>query len=270
MATYKSLISSLITYACPIWYPNISHTSVNKLQVLQNSALRIATGCVKMTSSDHLHSETKVLKVEEHLKMISFQLLATCLQPNHPSRQVVIADPGPRDKKTTLKKACYDQIGDLLVTDPVSQEGYIVDIKEARREIHTRAVEMAISSRSPNRVLGGAAPDVDVAETSLPRGARTTLAQLRSGFCSSLEDFKHRIGLSPSPLCPCCRQEEHTVRHLFQCDSHPTTLTPVDLWQRPETALEFLRNWPCFERIDPERPPPEPPPTQPTTRGAGL
>ena len=90
-----------------------------------------------------------------------------------------------------------------------------MDIKEARREIHTREVEMAISSMSPNQVLGGAVPDVDVAETSLPRGARTTRAQLRSGFCSSLGDFKHRIGLAPSPLGPCCRQEEHTVRHLF-------------------------------------------------------
>jgi len=42
------------------------------------------------------------------------------------------------------------------------------------------------------------------------------------------------------------------------------------IWQQPETALRFLRNWPCFERIDPERPPPEPPPTHSTTRGAGL
>ena len=146
----------------------------------------------------------------------------------------------------------------------------IGNIKEARKVIHTRTVDRAIASRSQNRVLDGVTPEVNEEEESLPRGARTTLAQLRSGYCSSLNDLRHRIGLTPSLLCPCCRQEEHTVRHLFQCDSHPTTLTPTDLWRRPETALRFLRDWPCFERIDPERPPPEPPPSHPTTRGAGL
>ena len=147
--------------------------------------------------------------------------------------------------KKTLKKACYDQVQDLLVTDPASQEGYIGDIKEARKVIHSRTVDRAIASRSQNRVLGGVTPEVDEEEESLPRGARTTLAQLRSGYCSSLNDFRHRIDLAPSPLCPCCRREEYTVRHLFQCDSHPTTLTLVDLWRRPETALRFFRGLDC-------------------------
>ena len=34
---------------------------IQKLQTLQNSALRVATGCVKMTSTDYLLEETKVL-----------------------------------------------------------------------------------------------------------------------------------------------------------------------------------------------------------------
>ena len=79
LITFKSLISSLFTYASPIWFPNISASSINKLQVVQNAALRIATGCVKMTPVDHLHTESKVLKVDEHLKMLCSQHLATCL-----------------------------------------------------------------------------------------------------------------------------------------------------------------------------------------------
>ena len=151
--------------------------------------------------------------------------------------------------------AFSDQISDLLV------DGCITDIKVARRILHTRAVREAIGSRRPNAVLSAAAPDIDDSEADLPRVARTTLAQLRSGYCSALNDFRHRIDLSPSPACPCCRQADHTTDHLFNCSEHPTDLTPLDLWHRPVEALEFLRTWPCFDRLHRERPPPEPPPT---------
>ena len=70
LATYKSIIGSLFTYAAPIWFPNTSMTSRNKLQVVQNSGLRIATGCVRMTGIDDLHAEAKSLKVEDHLGML--------------------------------------------------------------------------------------------------------------------------------------------------------------------------------------------------------
>ena len=60
---------------------NTSPSLVQKLQAIQNSALRIATGCVKMTSIDHLFEETKMLPVQDHLCLISFQYLARALQP---------------------------------------------------------------------------------------------------------------------------------------------------------------------------------------------
>ena len=37
-------------YAAPIWFPNTSPSLIQKLPSFQNSALRIATGCVKITS----------------------------------------------------------------------------------------------------------------------------------------------------------------------------------------------------------------------------
>ena len=77
LATFKFLIGSLFT---PKWFPNISQTSIIKVQIVQNSALRIATGCVRMTAIDHLHTEAKVLKVVEHLSVLCAQHLATCLQ----------------------------------------------------------------------------------------------------------------------------------------------------------------------------------------------
>ena len=44
-----------------IWFPNTSPTLIQKFQTIHNSALRIATGCVRITSIDHLHEETKML-----------------------------------------------------------------------------------------------------------------------------------------------------------------------------------------------------------------
>ena len=80
-------------------------------------------------------------------------------------------------------------------------DGCILDIKATRKVIHTRAVEEAIEARKPNRVLGAPAPDVsDFDERDMSRRERTTLAQLRTGFCSALNGYLHDIGASDSPL----------------------------------------------------------------------
>ena len=49
VSTYKSIGRSVLEYGAPIWSPIISNNSWNKLQVVQNQALRIATGCLKMS-----------------------------------------------------------------------------------------------------------------------------------------------------------------------------------------------------------------------------
>ena len=91
----------LLQYGFP--NPNTRSCSLGKLQTIQNYALRIATGCIMMTPIDHLHTEAKILKVDEHLKMLCSQHLATCLQPNHVSFPTVTADSGPRRKKESLQ-----------------------------------------------------------------------------------------------------------------------------------------------------------------------
>ena len=138
----------------PVSFPNTSLSSITKLQTIQNSALRIATGCVIMTDIDHLHTEIKTLKVGEHFKMLCSQFLATCLQPNHVSFPIVTADSCPRRIKQSLLMGFNDQINDLLVN------GSITDIKVARKMIHTRVMRETIGSRSANGVLLMAAPDV--------------------------------------------------------------------------------------------------------------
>ena len=116
-----------------------------------------------------------------------------------------------------------------------------------------------------NQVVGKPAPNVDQEERELARVTRRTLAQMRSGYCSSLEEYRCRIGSSPTSICPCCRLEEHTVQHVFRCPDHPTPLEPLDLWLRPVRAAEFLRTLPFFDLPEAQRPPPEPPPQKDQT-----
>ena len=66
LMTYKAVGRSIINYAAPVWSPNLHDTNCRKIQYTQNEALRIATGCHKMSSIDHLHTDAEMLKVKEH------------------------------------------------------------------------------------------------------------------------------------------------------------------------------------------------------------
>ena len=66
MAIYKTVMRPALEYASSIWLPLASSTSINKLQVMQNAAFRIATGCTQDTNIQHLHDETLTLPIHEH------------------------------------------------------------------------------------------------------------------------------------------------------------------------------------------------------------
>ena len=50
MATYKAVMKPALEYASSIWSLLASSTSISKLQVMQNAALRTATGCTQDTN----------------------------------------------------------------------------------------------------------------------------------------------------------------------------------------------------------------------------
>ena len=83
LLTYKTLGRSIANYAAPVWSTDASDTSMEKIQRTQNEALRIITGSHKMSSIDHLHSETKMLLVKDHLNLISAQYLVHCLDTDN-------------------------------------------------------------------------------------------------------------------------------------------------------------------------------------------
>ena len=69
--TYKALGRSMANYAAPNWSTDSSESNNGKIQRAQKEALRIITGSQKMSSIDHLHSETDMLQVEDHLNLLS-------------------------------------------------------------------------------------------------------------------------------------------------------------------------------------------------------
>ena len=70
MMTYKAVGRSIINYAAPVCGVQTYTTPTT-----QNEALRIATGCQKMSSIDHLHTEAEMLKVWEQSELLSAQYL---------------------------------------------------------------------------------------------------------------------------------------------------------------------------------------------------
>ena len=84
MATYKAVMRPALEYASSVWSPIASSTSINKLQVMQNAALRTATGCTQDTNIQHLHDETLTLPILEHLQLHASQYKQKTQHPSHP------------------------------------------------------------------------------------------------------------------------------------------------------------------------------------------
>ena len=67
VATYKAIVCPILNYAALIWFTQISSSHLDKLEVIQNKALRIATGCHQKAVASHLRAETGVLPLRAHL-----------------------------------------------------------------------------------------------------------------------------------------------------------------------------------------------------------
>ncbi len=106
--TYKAIGRSQVNYCWPVWTPALTETSWNHLQTAQNAALRTAIGCHQMTDIDHLHHESKVMKVKDPCDMLSKQFLLATQKPAHPNRVNLSLLPPPLTSNqplTSLKKS---------------------------------------------------------------------------------------------------------------------------------------------------------------------
>ena len=231
LLTYKSVCRSVLEYGVPIWSPLISPTNWEKLQRIQNQAMRIATGCLKATSIDHLHQETKILPLETHGTMLTKQFTAQSFHQLHPGNKFLHLPPPPRDMKRT-NLVHEEDVSHLMQSD--------MSIKEAVQSIHTKTVSQSIATLRPNVVLKDKPPDIHPSELQLHRKVRSGLARLRSGFSRILRSYLHRLDESVPDTCPDCNAPDHVTEHLFSCPARPTSLCPRDLWDRPAEVASFL------------------------------
>ena len=67
------------------------------------------------------------------------------------------------------------------------------DRKATLQALHTDAVNKAVKSHKRNVVLDGRPPPISSSERDLTRKERSTLAQLRAGYCRPLGLYKGRI-----------------------------------------------------------------------------
>ena len=234
LATYKTITRPIIEYASTVWSPIASTTNTNKLQVIQNSALRTATGNTIDTNTPHLHQETQVLPIAEHLKLHASQLRQKARDPEHPLYSLT-----HQPELTRWMKQSIFQNRNYTTNLETGT------IKENIKTIHSEIVTNYTRRIEPNKVLHEQAPPIHPSEQELPRQTRRVLAQLRTNKSPLLLEYMNKIDPvnHPSPSCPLCGRSPHDSRHLFNCPEISTTLGPRDLWENPTGVAEVLRMW---------------------------
>ena len=216
VSTAKQYIRPIIEYACPVWSPIASDSKITKLQRIQNAALRCATGHTKDTNINHLHSETLVLPLKDHMKMITSQYRESCRDPEHPMNTELHA-PGPerRMKGTALDTECVTVIHSC---DP--EEGGEKQRRRNKQAIHTSIFEEYLQNLPLNPLIQAQPPKIHPSEKALPRETRLTLAQLRAQKSPLLQEYLHNIGAEEDPSSPCADTTPQHCPHL-RVSEHP-------------------------------------------------
>ena len=228
-------------YASQTWSTIISNTSLSKLEVVQNSALRIATGCTRDTNIQHLHEESKTLPMKEQLNLHASQLRESAQHKGHPLYHLTQTEDPPRQMKRTIFNA-----ETVLPIRTCEQERRRINDNEHLRNkmiLHTQIVKDYISKKEPNKILNKKAPEINPEEALLSRKERRKLAQLRTGKCPLLKEYMYNIGKEETPLCILCRENSHNTKHLFECRKIRTDLVVEDLWTKPKETSKLIDIW---------------------------
>ena len=193
--------------------PLPSSTCINKLQVMQNAALRTATGCTQ--------DETLTLPIYEHLQLHhNTNRKHNILQHSKAIKNIIFNNGHyttniPRPHTITTTNMCH---------------------------LHTSIVSRHLATRGNNKILRTPPPHISSSEEIRPRITRRTLAQLRTNKSHFLKSYFYKVDAKshPSPLCPLSNTHIH---HLFNCTHIRITLSPLDLWIDPAGLTALLARW---------------------------
>jgi len=166
--------------------------------------------------------------------MLAVQYALKCHHPHHPNYELTEEPDPPRNIRKTAIEKYRESISHL--PPPTSQRR----LNYGTRFLHTAIVSGTIENLDRNRVLNTRPPRINQDEKTLPRKTRSSLAQLRSGWCHHLNSYKAKINPTEPDICPDCGSSPHDVKHLFNCPNHPTNLKEIDLWKKPVEVSQFL------------------------------
>ena len=93
-----------------------------------------------MSSIDYLHSETKMIQVEDHLNLHSAQYLVQCLDAENVCHHITKMDLPPREMKETIFNRHYQTVLPLLENNR----------KNTLHALHTSFVNTAIDNMKDN------------------------------------------------------------------------------------------------------------------------
>ena len=211
-----------------------------KLQVMQNAALRTATGCTQDAIIQHPHNETLIHK---HIQLHASQYKQKIQHPSYPLHKHTPYFNTPRQKPSIFNNGRY--------TTHIPTDLHTVtttDIKTNMRHIHTSIVSRHLATRGNHTIMYTPPPHIRSSEEILPCLTRRTLVQLRTNKSPFLKSYllKH----TPSPLCPLCNTHIHNTHHLFNCTHIHITLSPLNLTPLLDRWTEKLAGGPQAGRSD--------------------
>ena len=224
MATNKAVMRPALEYASSIWSPHASSTSINKLQVMQNTALRTATGCTQATHIQHLHDKTRTLLIHEHLQYKQKTQL-----PSHPLHKHITYFNTPWLYPTIPPLFNNDRNTTNITTDPHTVT--TTDIKTNMRHIHTSIVSRHLAQEAIPKYCAHLHHTLEALKR-LRRLTRRTLAQFRTN-----KSKLHKVDAKshPSPYAPSATPT-HTTPTIY---STASTYAPhCHAWICGQTPLE--------------------------------
>ena len=119
LTIYQTIGRSILSYCCPVRMPSPRDTNWSRLQLAQNYALRISTGCLKMADVAELHQEARELSVHQHNELISMQFAIACHLQQHHCHQLCHSLPDHRpDRRRFLIGRFKTNIQQYLVVEP--------------------------------------------------------------------------------------------------------------------------------------------------------
>ena len=236
--SHRGLTKPVIQYGTPVWFPNAARSSITKLQVVQNSALRVVTCCHRMALVNHLHQEAFTLP----LSLLSKQHLASSLVGGHQSHHTVTAN-------SRLQKSKRLPISFLLASGGIFMMDYLQHlarktplrpcISTLRQATFQPWIQIKSLGYTPHPLFLKRNPTAPLWHSFV------------RGYCIALNQHTAQVSLSLISTCSKCGLESHTIPQPFNCPSFCTELTPADLWASQRQSALFIASLPVFSYLPP-------------------